>query len=144
MNVLNGVVNLAKGVGKYIDYWNEYKNERIVIIDREVSYDFETNEIKIFNHLIEGEVNKVLLIPPGFKLKDVEEKISIKRYQFLFGAGSKKILDSERSNISTKTIRKVKEKHIYFSAIDQIELKEYFKKREERLMLEEKNNKISL
>jgi len=65
---------LAQESKEAIDYWKEYKDERIRIERVSFSPQYATtSEAKRVRHGVEGTVEKVMTLPPGFVLKDTKE-----------------------------------------------------------------------
>ncbi|WP_152420908.1 hypothetical protein [Halorubrum coriense] len=62
---------LTEGVKKAIDYWKEYRGEsvRIEYTQIEVSSEDPTEATKV-TYGIEGDIKKVMTLPPGFLLDE--------------------------------------------------------------------------
>lgn len=65
---LSSLFSLAKDVKRSYDYWNNYKNENIVI--QSVEFSEMDGRIK---YGITGTVEQVQSVPPGFILRDADE-----------------------------------------------------------------------
>ncbi|WP_435551767.1 hypothetical protein [Natrinema sp. CGMCC1.2065] len=121
-SVLGPLAGVSESVSEYYEFWKEYKGEEILIRDHSVTLDDdEKGKIKQNVHVIRGTVEDVTSFPPGFLLKDVEEYIELSNVSLLWGANSTTPLDAVGGSEGRQPLRKVDEKYVSFSSIEQIE-----------------------
>jgi len=130
------LIGMFKELHKYYKYWKDLKDEEIVIINDE-KQNLESlenshgNEQPLFvkqSYIIEGTIDDVLPLPPSFKLRDVKQYMRYREIGLLFGAGSPEIQDSDTIKDFKTQFRKVDERYISFSSIDNLELKTEYEK----------------
>lgn len=112
-----------ENISEYLEYWRNYKDERISIREKNVVRDNSKNSPSIRQtvHVIEGEVDDVLGTPPGFMLTDVKEFVRISDMNMQFGAGSAEVQGVSEGGHGKQTLRKVDKKFVSFSEIDELE-----------------------
>jgi len=119
---LGALTDLVENASDYIEYWREHKGEEVVIREHRINAgERGRGEIKQTSYVTRGTVSRVLSLPPGFVLEDVEEVVVVSDFSMLFGAGSTEIQDISPSAEGEQVVREVDEKFVAFSAIEELE-----------------------
>jgi hypothetical protein len=120
--MIGGALSWLKQINKSYEYWKDYKGERVVIRTSETNYQGEDNIVKTEIVEIEGTVDDVQALPPGFMLVDVERKYIQENNSMSF------IMSGETMTSPGATgdmaIRSIDRKFISFSSIEELEFSE--------------------
>ena len=129
---LGALADLVDSAGEYIEYWREHKGEEVVIRKHILQHGSEKRgKIRQTSYITRGTVSNVLSVPPGFILKDVEEAVVISDLSMMFGMGSTEVQDVVPTSEGEQVVRKVEEKFVSFSSIDELEKAEHAENAEE-------------
>lgn len=129
---LGALADLVDSAGEYIEYWREHKAEEVVIRKHILQHGSENRgRIRQTRYITRGTVSKVLSVPPGFVLKDVEEAVVISDLSMNFHTGSTELYSTSPANEGEQIVRKVNKKFISFSSIDELEKAEHAENAEE-------------
>jgi hypothetical protein len=119
---LGALADLVDKASDYIEYWREHKGEEVVIREHSIRPGLEKRgKIQQTSYITKGTVSKVLSLPPGFVLEDVEEVVAVSDFSMMFGAGSTKPQAISPTTEGEQVVREVDEKFVAFSAIEELE-----------------------
>lgn len=111
---------LLKEAYKYYAYWKEYRGKRIAIVTQSLTRMPDMHELIVERFEIEGVVDDIMLLPIGFRLKDVKERYKTSNYSLEYIDGQPEPLVVPKGH-KDMVIREVGEKIVSFSSIEQIE-----------------------
>lgn len=128
--MLSGIMSLLRLSGqswRQFQYWREFKGEKVQIRSHSVKRGTDVDDregIQQTNYVIEGDVEKVMSVPPGFMLKDVTEYIYLSDYGMM---GFKEVYEyqTHETRYNRQDIREVDEKFVSFDSIEQLEKAEH-------------------
>lgn len=120
---LKALLGLAGSAQKQLEFWRDFKGEEILIRTHTVQRgesDRLSESIHQHSFVIRGEIEDVMSFPPGFRLKNVSERIEVYDYSVILG---------QRDPYSSPaiqpgggfTVRELDEKFVSFDAIDTLE-----------------------
>jgi hypothetical protein len=122
LSELSALAGLADRASEQIEYWREFEGDRILITHQTVERITTEHgeDVKITNYVIEGDIDDVMSFPPEFRLKNVREYLDMADYSLSkYSSGVDAVpgvkLDDE------ETVKKIDEKFVSFSSIEQIE-----------------------
>ena len=131
MPIISGIVNLLRLSGRswqQFQYWREYKGEEIQIRNysakRKEGGENSRQAIQQTSYVVEGEIKKVMSVPPGFLLKDVTEYTYLSDYGIFSELGEMEFRVHE-DQYRRQNIREVDEKFVSFDSIEQLEKAEH-------------------
>jgi hypothetical protein len=121
---LSALLGLADRASTQLEYWREYKGERILI--RSYSLD-ETTDDERYNstyrqtsYVIEGKIEAVMSFPPGFRLCNVTEYIYTSFFESTQLHEEPELMNTA-THYNRQNTRKIDQKFVSFDAIEQIE-----------------------
>ncbi|MDA0525181.1 hypothetical protein [Methanococcoides alaskense] len=125
--MLGDIFGIFKDVYSYYKYWNDMKGKEIIIITHSLKQPRKDHDAELINQYfeIEGTIDDVMLLPAGFKLKNVKERYRESKYILYYplsGTGGRVRPSGEAKFV----VRETKEKIISFSAIEQLEFKDVY------------------
>lgn len=122
MSDIGGIWGILKETYKYYIFWKNMKGKQIVLINH--SFNSNTGD-NLINHYfeIEGTIEDVMLLPMGFKLKNVTERYRTGTYELLFQTGVSGPVDINKCRIGSFVLREIDEKIVSFAAIHNMNLK---------------------
>lgn len=115
-----GIISKATEITDYIEYWQQYKNQRIDVRASSMRPTMENDEYVEDVFIIRGTVDEVLGQPAGFLLTDVDElhkRRKLDRSHFSDGTSDTTVIDA-----TTRRTRHVDEKVVAFSDISELEI----------------------
>ena len=136
------LLRLSAQSWRQFQYWREFSGEKVQIRSHSAKRgtDVDGREgIQQTNYVIEGEIKKVMSVPPGFMLKDVTEYIYLTDYGMLGVKEEFEYLTHE-NRYNRQDIREVDEKFVSFDSIEQLEKVEHAEKAVEPFRDEQRQN----
>ncbi|WP_311171792.1 hypothetical protein [Halobellus ordinarius] len=118
------VISKASELSDHIEYWKQFAGEEIDVRTAEVARSYRDSGDEYIETviIIRGTVTDVLSNPAGFLLSDVEEILRTRKLQRSYStAGYSETMTLESPD---RNLRRVDEKFVAFSDINQLELTE--------------------
>lgn len=114
----------ASDAADYIQYWRNFKGKEVDIRAVTISKENAKSGNQAFIiYTIRGTVSEVSGLPPGFILEDVEERVEERRVSTFQPASSTSGIPKEATEVAMSP-RRVDEKFVSFSSIEELELTE--------------------
>jgi hypothetical protein len=121
---LSSLLGLADRASTQLEYWREYKGERILIRSYSLDNTADNNQYngtyRQISYVIEGEIDDVMSFPPGFGLIDVTEYIYMSFFLSTAMHGEPELMNNA-THYSKQNVREIGRKFVAFDAIEQIE-----------------------
>lgn len=143
--MLSGITSLLRLSGqswRQFQYWREFDGERIQIRSHSSKRGTDVDDregIQQTNYVIEGDIEKVMSVPPGFMLKNVTEYIYLTDYSMV-GFHENFEYQTHENRYNRQDIREVSEKFVSFDSIEQLEKAEHAEEAVEPFRDEQRQN----
>lgn len=130
MNMIEGlaaassVLRNASDTADYIQYWRKFRGEQVDIRTVDIQKEIGKSDKHVFiTHTIRGTIAAVSGTPAGFILEDVEETLEERKVSTMYTSNSTTGEPREMASVLMSP-RRVSEKFVSFSSIEELELTE--------------------